>query len=173
MTSLKDRARTQGYALRGKRIEGGAVISKIPSHLEDGEQSICGLKGFMVDEVRSFELNSSEGARSIACAAVACLEIMDSPIHVHGETLENYIILEGEGEMVLDNQVVQLSSGMVVTIPPGVEHGAYATTGNPIKVLMTFSPGLAPKEEENYRDEKILHPSSRERGVELLKENQS
>jgi len=46
-----------------------------------------------------------------------------------------------------------VQQGMVVAIPPGNQHGLMSSTDAPIKVLMTFNPGLAPKEHDAYRDE--------------------
>ncbi len=141
-------------------MKAGGVVSHIPENLDGADVSVCGVKGFMTDEVRVFD-DGTGGEEQVNCAAIACLEIMDSPIHVHGETVETYIILSGAGKMLVGDEVVELSQGVVVTLPPGVRHGACSMGETPLKVLMTFSPGLAPKELPAYRDEKILEPSTR------------
>jgi len=157
---VSSRSRRLGYCVRGQEMKSGGVVSQIPESLKDADVSVCGVKGFMTDEMRAFE-DGKGGEELVPCAAVACLEIADSPIHVHGETLETYIILSGRGQMVVGDEVVELSQGTVVTLPPGVKHGACSADDTPIKVLMTFSPGLAPKQTPAYRDEKILNPSTR------------
>ncbi len=149
-----------GFCVRGQETCRGAVVSRIPESLADAELSVCGVKGFMIDEVRDFD-DGEGGLVRIHCASVACLEITDAPVHVHGDTVENYIILKGRGSMIVGDEVVELREGTVVTLAPGVRHGACATGSEPLKVLMTFSPGMAPKQQPAYRDEKILEASTR------------
>ncbi len=161
ITNLKEHSQSLGFRLRGGQLTGGAVVSRIPDSLAGAEMSICGIKGFMVDEVREFR-DAAGASTSVDCAAVACLEITDSPVHMHGETLETYIILQGSGRMLVGDEVIVLEPGIVVTLPPGVPHGACSDSDEPVKVLMTFTPGLAPKDLPAYRDEKILHHSTRD-----------
>lgn len=145
-------SRTIGYCHRGSDVGSQPVVASIPLDLQDQGASFCGVKGFMIDQVREFTRTGSERV-TINCAMVAALEIIDSPVHVHAETTETYTIINGEGQMVLGDRLVDVKEGMVVAIPPGNQHGLASTTGSPIKVLMTFSPGLAPREHEAYRDE--------------------
>lgn len=145
-------SKTIGYCRRGENADSSAVIASIPNDLSNENVSFCGVKGFMIDEVREFTRPGS-APETIACAMVAVLEITDSPVHVHSETTETYTILNGEGQMVLGDKVIDVSEGMVVAIPPGNEHGLMSVTESPVKVLMTFSPGLAPKQHAAYRDE--------------------
>ncbi len=168
---LKDRSRSLGFCVRGQDPADGAVLAQIPDSLADAAQSVCGVKGFMVDEIREFDVENSDPVR-VACAAVAALEIIDSPVHMHGETQETYTVLRGRGKMVLDDRVVAVSENSVVVLPPGVAHGLASDSDEPLKVLMTFSPGLAPKEQPDFRDEKIIHASSRERIKELGVQNE-
>ena len=153
-------AKTIGYCRRGEALSSDPVVACIPDDMQAQDVSFCSVKGFMIDEVRKF---TKEGFPpvTIACAMVATLEIIDSPLHVHSQTTETYTILEGEGRMVLADKVVNLKKGMVVAIPPGNQHGLASTTGSPVKVLMTFSPGLAPKEHEAFRDEASLGISTK------------
>lgn len=164
---LKDKSRTIGFCIRGQDLEPGGVVADIPGTLDDAEISVCGVKGFMIDEVREFDVEGGEPVR-VHCASVAALEITDSPVHKHGETQETYTILKGRGKMVLDDRVVELREQSVVVLPPGVEHGLASDSDQPMKVLMTFTPGMAPKQQLAFRDEKIIYPSSRERIDELL-----
>ncbi len=145
-------SRTIGYCRRGGEVGSQPVVASIPVNLQDQGVSFCGVKGFMIDQVREFTRTGSERV-TIACAMVAVLEIIDSPVHVHAETTETYTILKGEGQMVLGDRLIDVKEGMVVAIPPGNQHGLTSSTGSPIKVLMTFSPGLAPRAHEAYRDE--------------------
>ncbi|MFM2090073.1 MAG: hypothetical protein RLZZ127_562 [Planctomycetota bacterium] len=46
-------------------------------------------------------------------------------------------------------------------IPPGTEHGLCSDDpAVPLRVVMTFAPGLAPVAHERWRDERIVHPAA-------------
>jgi mannose-6-phosphate isomerase-like protein (cupin superfamily) len=161
-------ARSFGYGLRGQDGFGqNAVVARIPQSLADAELSVCGVKGFMADELREFNL-PGRGTKKIRCATIAVLEITDSPVHIHSLTLEVYAILSGEGQMVLDDRVINIKVGDVILLPPGVQHGVMSHSFHiPVKVLMTFTPGLAPKTELEHRDEQIVADLTSQRIREL------
>ncbi|MCC5847445.1 MAG: VOC family protein [Verrucomicrobia bacterium] len=153
-------SRTLGWLERGSDPAVGAVAVDLPGVLSSAEQSVCGMKAFLIDERRSFT-RADGGEEIVDCARVALLDIEDSPVHVHGETVETYQILKGNGQMVLGEEILEVMEGKMILIPPGVPHGLSATGASPVRVLMTFSPGMAPVSRHEYRDEKILHPSAR------------
>ena len=150
-----------GFVARGASAEAapGAVAVVIPGSVE-GEQSVCGLKAFLVDERRTF--TAEDGSRhTIDCAKLAVLDISDSPVHVHGETVETYHILAGSGRMVLGGRAVRVQPGTVVVIPPGTPHGLCSDDpAAPVRVLMTFAPGLASIHHQQFRDERIVASAS-------------
>ncbi len=146
-----------GYGLRG--IDGfghGAVVANMPKDSAGAAQSVCGLKTFLIDEGRRFKHKNGRLGEVVRCASVGVLEIGDSPVHVHSKTIETYIILRGTGLMVLGDKVVNVTKGDVVLIPPGVRHGLMSTQRRPVRVLMTFTPGLAPMDVAEHRDERVL-----------------
>ena len=159
----------QGFLERGAATETNeAIVVQIPEgDLAGAEVSVCGVKGFLVDERRTF--TAEDGSQeTIDCAKVAALDIADSPVHVHGETVETYHILSGHGRMVLGNKVVPVGPGTLIVLPPGEEHGLAADDPEqPLRVLMTFAPGLAPVQHQQWRDEKILYARASERIAEL------
>ena len=86
----------------------------------------------------------------------------DASIHLHASTLEYYVILAGSGKMVLgqgeSERVVPFREGSVILLPPGQAHGIVSDDpAKPIQALLTFTPGLAPVSQPDYRDEQILH----------------
>ncbi len=157
-------AASQGFAIRGQNLEAGPVMAHIPGTMIGAELSVCGLKGFMIDEYRQF--TAADGSTiTIPCAAVAVLEMVDSPVHVHAATQEVYVILEGIGWMVLgqgeSERMVEVGPGSVILLPAKQQHGIYSKGG--VKALLTFTPGLAPKDQPDYRDEGIVYPSTKKR----------
>ena len=59
-----------------------------------------------------------------AAAEVHHVEIQDARLHYHERTDEVYYVIDGEGTMVLDDEVIELHKGLVVYVPRGVKHKA-------------------------------------------------
>jgi len=71
-----------------------------------------------------------------AAAEVHHLEITDAKLHYHERTDEIYYVLDGAGRMRLDDEEIELRSGVAVYVPRGVKHKAW---GN-LKVLVVCIP---------------------------------
>ena len=63
-------------------------------------------------------------AKDGAAAEVHHVEIDHAKLHFHAKTDEIYYIIDGEGTMVLNGEVMQVRKGMVVYVPRGVHHKA-------------------------------------------------
>ena len=59
-----------------------------------------------------------------AAAEVHHVEIHDAKLHYPERTDEVYYVIDGEGTMVLDDEVIELHRGVVVYVPRGVKHKA-------------------------------------------------
>ena len=59
-----------------------------------------------------------------AAAEVHHVEIDHAKLHYHAKTDEVYYIIDGEGTMVLDDEVIPVRKGVVVYVPRGVRHKA-------------------------------------------------
>jgi quercetin dioxygenase-like cupin family protein len=71
----------------------------------------------------------------------------------------------GQGE---SERIVPVKEGSVILLPPGQAHGVVSDDPEtPVKALLTFSPGLAPVSQPEFRDEAILHARTSERIEEL------
>ncbi len=60
-------------------------------------------------------------------AEVHHVEIQDAKLHYHERTDEFYYVISGQGTMILDDEQIELHTGVVVYVPRGVRHKA---TGN-------------------------------------------
>ena len=70
--------------------------------------------------------------------------------------------------MILGNEpnekVVEVQEGSLIVLPPGQAHGIVSDDPSvPVKALLVFTPGLAPKDQPEFRDEKILFARTSER----------
>ncbi len=155
------------FLRRGGEPAPGAVAVTLPRELAAAQASVCGLKEFLIDERRTFR--RADGRElMLDCAKVALLDITDSPVHVHAHTVEIYHVLEGEGEMVLGREVLPVGAGSLILIPPGTPHGLHGREpGRSLRVLISFTPGMASVDHWEFRDETILHPSTAARAREL------
>ncbi len=172
MSAQQVAAERIGYALRGEeQAADQCVVAEMPG-TPTGEVSVCGAKDFLIDEVRRFTREDGDTI-DVRCASSAVLGMTDSPVHVHAATTEYYVVLAGSGRMVLgegeNERVVAIREGSVVLLPPGQPHGVAADDpAAPVRALLTFSPGLAPKECPEFRDERIVYARTSERLKHLV-----
>jgi mannose-6-phosphate isomerase-like protein (cupin superfamily) len=91
--------------------------------------------------------NDTDGRYSVIEWIVAASEktpdknIRDYGPHLHRRCEETFLIQEGSLEFLIDNEVVVMNAGDFVRVPPGVKHGYQNTSGSPVKMLVTFTPG--------------------------------
>ena len=64
-----------------------------------------------------------------------------APAHTHERYEETFYLLQGELEFVLGYEVVPMSAGDFVRVPPNIRHGYRNKTGNTVEMLVGFTPG--------------------------------
>ena len=74
--------------------------------------------------------------RDGAAAEVHHLEITNAKLHYHQRTDEIYYVLDGQGQMRLDDAEIELHRGVVVYVPRGLKHKAWGH----LKVLVVCIP---------------------------------
>ena len=60
-----------------------------------------------------------------AAAEVHHLQITNAKLHYHQRTDEIYYVLDGQGQMRLDDEEIELHRDVVVYVPRGVKHKAW------------------------------------------------
>ena len=73
----------------------------------------------------------------------------DARRHYHRRLTEIYYVLEGHGEMELDDDVITLEPGMAVMIRPGTRHRARGQ----LRILNVAVPRFDPEDEHFDEDE--------------------
>lgn len=63
--------------------------------------------------------------------------------HIHPRTEELYHVLEGDGEMALDDAVFAVAPGDTVCIPPGTPHSIRNTGVTSLRILCCCSPAYS------------------------------
>ena len=64
-------------------------------------------------------------------------------LHKHIRSEEIYFILQGEGDMKLDNKTIQVNSGDSICITPGTKHNIRNTGNEDLKILCCCSPAYS------------------------------
>ena len=100
------------------------VLSRSDS---DGQQIFPGVE---LRELLSGEL----GARSLTVLDITMSQGSEVTTHIH-PTEEAMIIVDGELEAVLGDDVVTVSSGQTVLAPAGVKHGFVNRSGAPLRIM--------------------------------------
>jgi mannose-6-phosphate isomerase-like protein (cupin superfamily) len=75
--------------------------------------------------------------------------IQDSVRHYHKECTEVYYILEGEGKMELNGDVIAVAPGDMIYIEPGTRHRLWSTAG--VRTIVFGVPAL--RAEDEYFDD--------------------
>ena len=77
------------------------------------------------------------------------MRIHDSRKHYHNKTIEYYFVVEGTGEMELDDETVAIAKGDMIVVPTGVWHTSRSTTDDELHILICALPqGLEPGEQD-------------------------
>ena len=74
------------------------------------------------------------------------VHILDGKKHSHKRSTEAYFILEGKGQLELDEETIAVEPGMAILIPPGVRHRGYGD----FKSIVTGTPAFT--QEDEYLD---------------------
>ena len=61
--------------------------------------------------------------------------------HLHHDIDEVFVVRHGTLEFLLGSEVTSLGAGDVVRVPPGVRHGYRNISGEPVDLLVWFTPG--------------------------------
>ncbi len=81
------------------------------------------------------------------------MRIHDSTKHYHRKTIEYYYVVEGTGEMELDDETVPIGKGDMIVVPTGVWHTSRPTTDDELHILICALPqGLEPGEVDSHYD---------------------
>ena len=86
-------------------------IRRDPAEVEPWAET-CGAIRCLIEE--------SDGA----AAEVHRVEIENAKLHYHERTDEFYYVIDGQGTVLLDENEIELRTGVVVYIPRGVKHKA-------------------------------------------------
>ena len=62
------------------------------------------------------------------------------PLHKHAYHTEQVVVLEGTGEMILGDSILQVRAGDHITIPLGTPHAVKVTSAAPLKVISIQAP---------------------------------
>ncbi len=82
-------------------------------------------------------VDGTKGAASLSVGDVRLAPGAGVPNHTH-PTEEAMVILEGELEAVLGDEVIKVSEGNTVLAPAGVRHGFVNRSGRPARVMAIF-----------------------------------
>lgn len=87
---------------------------------------------------RTTLVDAGKGAQSLSIAQLEIGDGVSVATHIHPETEEAMIIVEGELEAILGDEVVTLGPGDTVLAPPGVKHGFVNRSGANAALLAIF-----------------------------------
>ncbi len=81
------------------------------------------------------------GAVTINRATLA-LGSAGAPPHTHTRAAESFFVLDGQLEVLVDEEIVHLERGDYLLVPPGTTHAFAPPQGKAADVLVVFTPGM-------------------------------
>ncbi len=87
---------------------------------------------------RAVLVDATHGAQSLWVGHLEIAPGATITTHIHPDTEEAMVIVEGELEAVLGDEVVTLGAGDTVLAPAGVKHGFTNRSGGNAALLATF-----------------------------------
>jgi mannose-6-phosphate isomerase-like protein (cupin superfamily) len=61
--------------------------------------------------------------------------------HRHAAIEETFLVRQGRLSFLLEERVIELATGDFVRVPPGTRHGFANLSGQPVELLVSFTPG--------------------------------
>jgi len=83
-------------------------------------------------------------------AAFHYMRISDSRKHYHERTTEYYFVVEGVGEMELDEETVPIREGDLIVVPPGTRHTSRPTAEAELHILIVAIPPFSPSDPDHH-----------------------
>ncbi|GAB2612093.1 cupin domain-containing protein [Streptomyces capparidis] len=85
--------------------------------------------------------DASDGAMSVSGGTIPAGAAAAKP-HLHRRSWETFYIIDGALEMLLDDEMVTVGAGGLISVPPGVVHAFAATAEGPVEALVFITPGV-------------------------------
>lgn len=105
------------------------------------------LKSQVVIHPDTVNLNSNDDNVSVVkiedtqAAGSFLIQVRDQvPPHYHESHTEHVYIIEGRGIMLLNDRLIEIKPGNIITLPPGTVHAVKRKGDVPLKVLSVQSP---------------------------------
>jgi putative monooxygenase len=83
-------------------------------------------------------VDASHGAKSLFLGHLEVVPGAEITTHIHPDTEEAMVIIEGELEAVLGDEIVTLGPGDTVLAPAGIKHGFVNRSGAKAALLACF-----------------------------------
>lgn len=65
-----------------------------------------------------------------------------APAHTHTRSSESFFVLDGELQVLVGDQIVDLAKGDFLLVPPGTAHAFAPPHGKAADILVVFTPGM-------------------------------
>ena len=87
---------------------------------------------------RTILVDASQGAESLWVARLDIDPGAKVTTHIHPDTEEAMVIVEGRLDAVLGDETIPVSAGQTVLAPAGVRHGFVNRSGAPARIMAIF-----------------------------------
>lgn len=81
-----------------------------------------------------------QNVQSIAIGMVSLPPGSEGDLHVHNESDEYWIVVDGRGVLKIGNERIDLSIGTITLAPKGVEHQIFSNPDTPLAAYFLYMP---------------------------------
>ncbi|THA88780.1 cupin domain-containing protein [Streptomyces sp. LRa12] len=134
---MSDEPRNSKNAEHGEHGEAGADPAVSVVGPGDGETILLG-----TTRMRVLEDGSHTGHRLGMAESVLAPHTPGPPQHRHARHDEGFYVISGTVRFTVGDEDIDATAGTLVMVPPGAPHTFANTTGEPARMLSTFTPDL-------------------------------
>lgn len=91
------------------------------------------------------------GSTNLAITWVECGPNSQQPFHSHLESEQAYVIVRGEGEMIVGDERQKVGPGAMILIPPGTDHAIRNPSDQTLVYVSAASPPFEPVDIGRWR----------------------
>jgi mannose-6-phosphate isomerase-like protein (cupin superfamily) len=88
------------------------------------------------------------GSRHLAVTWVQAAPGSQQPLHAHPESEQVYVIVSGQGRMIIAGEEQEVRAGTLVFIPPGAEHAIHNPGPHELAYISAAAPPFEPPTDE-------------------------
>lgn len=86
-------------------------------------------------------VSTEQSGGAYCCMETVAQKGTGSPVHIHHNEDEHFLILEGTAHLLSGERIIDLPAGQTMTLPRGIPHAWRNISDAPLRMIVLFNPG--------------------------------